>query len=177
MKILLKKDIFKEAEKIISNFSSQLNMWGYQFPERSGELFVPGYLFISWARNHGITTNKALREYLQKIFKTDNIIQKQYDYTFQVMAFEFEKHVFVVWFNATGKGSTIETTCLDNEVYHRFCLSLLHKLKYRINKERLEFAPDYVLKEVSKTGVLSNNFLNSFLSPKSFFNKKMERYL
>lgn len=173
MKIIPKKRIMEEAEKIVSSRFSEFNMWGYNFKDNAAELFTPGYLFISFARSKGIITNKNLRAYLKKVFKTEDVLERRYEYAYQVMAFEFENETFVVWFNATGQGSTIETECLDHTIYHRFCLALLKKISHKVSEDRLVYAPNFVKKELSATGVLKLSYLSKYLASKKAFLHKI----
>lgn len=165
MKILPKNRILSEANKIVESKMAKFVSYGYRFPydQKISTLYTPPYLIISLCSTLGIKNNKSLKLELTRIFNTTDFIEKKYEYVLQVMAFEFEEEIFVVWFNATGKGTTVETVSNDHIKFHNFCLKLLKIIPYEMDKKKISQAPIFIQENINQNGSLKDNYLNQYL--------------
>ena len=88
------------------------------------------------------------------------------------MGFEFENHKFLVWFNATGKGTTVETFCSDPLVHHRFCVAILRKINYKLNNRYLDQIPKAVQLKLKPDNSLKKDYFDEFVVSEKELKKK-----
>lgn len=170
MKILSKSISKQFASEIKRSLFFAFSSHGYKFDDHVLAIFTPSNLIISCLQNLKIP-HKNLRTKLSSVFKTTEISQMKMEFTYELIGFEFEGHKFLVWFNATGKGTTVETNCTDPGIHHRFCLSVLHKLNYKMDKEDLGFLPARYHGHLNDDKSLKSDYFNEYLVSHEEFKK------
>lgn len=174
LKILSKKESKLLSEQVVSNHFFAFSNYGYNYKNKEQEFsfFNPTTLLISCIRCIGITKNSDLRNFLITTFKTSEVLEQKLEYTHQLMGFEFENHKFLVWFNATGKGTTVETFCTDPAIHHRFCVAILRKIKYKLNNRYLDQIPMSIKLKLNPDNSLKPDYFNEFVVSEKSLKKK-----
>lgn len=174
VKILSKKESKILSTQIVSNHFFAFSNHGYKFPKSQSEysFFNPTTLLISCIRCIGISKNSDLRIFLISTFKTSEVLEQKLEFTHQLMGFEFENQKFLVWFNATGKGTTVETFCTDPLIHHRFCVAILRKINYKLNKNYLSSIPEGIKVKLKPDQSLKPDYFNEFVVSEKELKKK-----
>lgn len=171
MKILSKQKSKALSKKIVINNFFEFSHHGYDFKDHISHVFTPSDLIISSIRCLGIESNKNLRTFLIDTFNTSEVLEQRFEYTLQLMGFEFEGEEFIVWFNATGKGTTVESFCKDPGIHHRFCVAILRKMKYTLKQSYIDKVPLNIATHLNKDNSLKKNYLDCHVVSKEQFKK------
>lgn len=175
LKILTKSEA-KELSKKVQNLTFQMVDYGYRWSrtDKTMASFIAPLSFMSGlARNLNLNSNKDLRSFLMQHFNTEEVLEQKFEYTMQLMGFEFEKTKFLVWFNATGKGCSVESNCKDPGIYHRFVLTLLRNLNYQVEEDLIKYIPKSYRSQLNPDRTLPIDYLNDLVVSKEEFLKKV----
>lgn len=162
MRLMTKKEIKEYQEQIFSSKFIDFCVSGYK---RGFHQMSPESLLSNINSALGLK-HRELHKRLNEVFGVPAVRVSGYS-EYIVYGFVFQGEQFLVYFNGTNKGTSVETLCEDNSIHSKFCVNLLRRLAFNAPNSGLE----YHLEGVNRDGSLKREYLQDKLIPLDQFRK------
>lgn len=161
----LKNKLHENPYKEHNNFFFDAMLKGYDFEISD---LIPARFIMNITSDLELSA-RSLQVRVRTCFNESLVMKRGSEVNYYILGLEFEEETFIVWFNTTRKGTTIDTPCRDLAKFHRFCIAFLQKIEYAIPDNNLWIFDSFPLL-IPLNRKIPNDFINEHLLSNNVFN-------